>query len=585
MSIPKELDPLLPTHIQVTPPESDTYYTMVTLTALGILLMLGAMTLLGLHLSHAAPHIFNTIEPLPLTLAPLVAGVLATCAGFYGAMRAKALPAMLAISTLAAKNLHVVMENHDLDPRRFQVTGTDVPIIHKIGMLLSLFQWIGITKESAADSLRDSLNQSVEILNDNVPPPILAAKYNRFVETSTHQDGYVLMGHNRRKWGKFVKSVKKNSDHLTQPIYKQGRWYHMEHQANHSPEATVIFCETQLKRLIRFLSLNTYCNYFSQNESADAIYQRDQPTSYAKVPTVQNIGHATLLFQMGEMNILTDPVFGDLNTLLYPRQTMPGLEIRKLPPIDVILISHNHRDHCNLESLKQLVPHQPQMLIPKGDFKLFKDLGFTNVHEHEWWMTTTIACKGDVVDFHSVPARHWSGRGMADVQTSLMCSWVFKRQKDRGAIYFRGDTAAIPEEIMREIRHFVEEPIMANFEPGGPNYSRRWMESTHQSVLDSMMSCFEVNPEPKECMTFLMHHNTFELGSDRFNEALIIQEQIFAFLKGELVFADLPEFVQKEWDNTIGKLIEGFGAKQFIRHMRGHFHSLKIGQKVKLVLN
>jgi L-ascorbate metabolism protein UlaG (beta-lactamase superfamily) len=436
----------------------------------------------------------------------------------------------------------------------------------------------------AALSLREKLNESVKIVNKSRSNEILALKYNRFV--ATRRNGYTLLENGKRRvWGQHIETVKKNSDRLTQPIYEQGKWYHMEHQANHSLEAAAIFLETQLRRLSRLLSFGKYCKYFSQEESGDEIYELHAPTLSTEVPTVHNIGHATLLFQMGEMNILTDPAFGDLNPLFYPRQTRPGLEIADLPPIDVILISHNHRDHCDLDSLKQLVPHQPQVLVPKGDFKLFKDLGFSNVHEHEWWTTTTISCNGELVDFHSVPARHWSGRGVSDTQTSLMCSWVFKRQDDAGAIYFRGDTAVIEEEMMEQIKNFVRAPIMANFQPGGPNHSRRWMESTHQSVLDSMMSCFEVTNEPPKCMTFLMHHNAYELGTDRFNEAILIQEQIFQFLNGELSLTDLPEFVQKQWGNGLPQIIQDVGADNFIRFLRDHFHSPKIGQRIELRLN
>ncbi len=242
-----------------------------------------------------------------------------------------------------------------------------------------------------------------------------------------------------------------------------------------------------------------------------------------------------------------------------------------------------------MDSLKQLVPHQPILLVPKGDFNRFKDLGFTRIQEHEWWMTTTISCNGETVDFHSVPARHWSGTGAFDVQESLMCSWVFKREKDEGAIYFRGDTANIPTNTMKEIIDFVQAPIMANFEPGGPNHRRRWMESTHQSVLDSMISCFEVTKQPEQCMTYLMHHNAYELGTDRFNEAIIIKNQILTFLKGPLstkddAFDALPGFVQKELHGGLLERIQKIGVEVFVKHIDQYFVSPKIGERVELKL-
>ncbi len=424
-----------------------------------------------------------------------------------------------------------------------------------------------------------------------LPSIIALLQLQLYLKTITKDDGALtLIGNDQREWGHFERTVKENHEDLTQPIYKEGKWYHMEHQANHGLEAMVIFAETQLKRLGRQLSFGTCCKYFSQDEPEAEIYKRDEPQLHTENPTVQNIGHATLLFQMGKMNVLTDPIFGGLNPVFYPRQTEPGLTADELPPIDVILISHNHRDHCDIDSLRQLVPHQPILLVPKGDFNRFRDLGFTNVQEHEWWMTTTISCNGETVDFHSVPARHWSGTGACDVQESLMCSWVFKRQEDEVAIYFRGDTASIPTTTMQEIVQFTRAPIMANFEPGGPNHRRRWMESTHQSVLDSMVSCFEVNDHPEQCMTYLMHHNAYELGTDRFNEAIIIKDQIITFLNGSLsteddTFHALPEFVQNELQGGVLDRIKEIGIRKFINHINQYFVSPKIGERLELRLN
>ncbi len=158
------------------------------------------------------------------------------------------------------------------------------------------------------------------------------------------------------------------------------------------------------------------------------------------------------------------------------------------------------------------------------------------------------------------------------------------------AIYFRGDTASIPTTTMQEIVQFTRAPIMANFEPGGPNHRRRWMESTHQSVLDSMVSCFEVNDHPEQCMTYLMHHNAYELGTDRFNEAIIIKDQIITFLNGSLsteddTFHALPEFVQNELQGGVLDRIKEIGIRKFINHINQYFVSPKIGERLELRLN
>jgi hypothetical protein len=221
-------------------------------------------------------------------------------------------------------------------------------------------------------------------------------------------------------------------------------------------------------------------------------------------------------------------------------------------------------------------------LVPHGDYKLFRNLGFEHVIEHQWWKTTTLHSVGKTMQFHAVPAKHWSGRGACDAQESLICSWVFHRQDHEGAIYFRGDTADIPETYMMDIKEFVPVPILANFEPGGPNHTRKWMESTHQSVLDSMFSCFEVTDQPENCTTYLMHHNAYELGTDRFNEALIIKDKILAYLKGNLAEESLPAFVREELQAGKVERINAIGVDRFISHIEEHFLSPKIGERVKL---
>ena len=94
--------------------------------------------------------------------------------------------------------------------------------------------------------------------------------------------------------------------------------------------------------------------------------------------------------------MITDPVEGDLAPLLYPRMTkegdlIDGTNEKRLPKIDVVIISHNHRDHVSEETLKRLVKQQPKMIGPEGDEALFIGLGFTNVVGIKWWEQATIS--------------------------------------------------------------------------------------------------------------------------------------------------------------------------------------------------
>lgn len=98
------------------------------------------------------------------------------------------------------------------------------------------------------------------------------------------------------------------------------------------------------------------------------------------------IGHATFLIQAPGITILTDPIFGK-PSWLFPRITEPGIRINDLPPIDYVLISHNHWDHLHKESMQALYARNPnmQVLVPAGDGKYLRSWGIAAVHEHQWW--------------------------------------------------------------------------------------------------------------------------------------------------------------------------------------------------------
>lgn len=96
-----------------------------------------------------------------------------------------------------------------------------------------------------------------------------------------------------------------------------------------------------------------------------------------------------------------------------------------------------------------------------------------------------------------------------------------------------------------------------------------------------MLSCFLVSEEPEKTQTFLMHHNAFELGTDRFDEALIIKDQILEYLKGNLAFEALPKFVREKLDL---RAIARIGKERLIQQIEERFASPKIGERVNLAL-
>ena len=138
------------------------------------------------------------------------------------------------------------------------------------------------------------------------------------------------------------------------------------------------------------------------------------------------IGHATYLINKDNLTILTDPVFSKRASPVRfagPKRLIPpAIPIDKLPPIDVVTVSHNHYDHLDIRSLKKIYKANPEaiFLVPMGDRRRLERKGIKNVKEFLWW--DDIEIKGSKFTF--TPVQHWSARGIADRNKSLWGGWV-----------------------------------------------------------------------------------------------------------------------------------------------------------------
>ncbi len=163
-------------------------------------------------------------------------------------------------------------------------------------------------------------------------------------------------------------------------------------------------------------------------------YQRSAPDSSAarsaSPPAVTWIGHASALVQAGGLNVLTDPIFSERAfpvQMAGPRRAQsPGVALDDLPPIDVVVISHNHYDHLDRNSVVGLNARaQAQggntlFLVPLGQKPWFESVGITRVVELDWWQKHTV--RG--VDFYLTPVQHWSARGVLDQNQTLWGGWA-----------------------------------------------------------------------------------------------------------------------------------------------------------------
>jgi N-acyl-phosphatidylethanolamine-hydrolysing phospholipase D len=171
-------------------------------------------------------------------------------------------------------------------------------------------------------------------------------------------------------------------------------------------------------------------------------------------PTVTWVGHATLLVQLEGVNILTDPIwsaragpFGIGPKRLVP----PGIRFADLPPIHVVLISHDHYDHLDARTVEELARvHHPRFFVPLGLGAWLTAHGAQDVVELDWWQRRTY--RG--LTFVATPAQHGSGRTLTDQNLRLWSSWAVLGHPRR--FFFAGDTGYTPAlaDIGRELGPF-----------------------------------------------------------------------------------------------------------------------------------
>src|SRR5262245_411476 len=137
------------------------------------------------------------------------------------------------------------------------------------------------------------------------------------------------------------------------------------------------------------------------------------------------VGHSTFLIQTSEHVIITDPVFSDHagpGGILGPRRVRrPALSLDELPPVTLILLSHNHYDHCDLPALRKLAQRfDPLAVTPLGNGSLLRSAGLRRIEELDWWQHA--ATKATTI--MATPAHHFSARGLFDRNRSLWSGFV-----------------------------------------------------------------------------------------------------------------------------------------------------------------
>lgn len=224
------------------------------------------------------------------------------------------------------------------------------------------------------------------------------------------------------------------------------------------------------------------------------------------------INHSTFLLQHNGLTILTDPIWSERTSPVSfagpKRVRNPGVKFEDLTRVDVVMISHDHYDHLDKDTLKKLAEKfQPIILVGMNNGELVKSLGFKNVVEMNWWDSKKI---GDLT-FHFVPSQHFSGRGLFDRMTTLWGGFVIESKF--GNIYFAGDTAVGPhdKQLFDKFKSFRLSLI-----PIGA-YKPKWvMQCSHVDPHEAV----ELHKTICSNLTIGMHFGTFQLSDEEIDAPL-----------------------------------------------------------------
>jgi N-acyl-phosphatidylethanolamine-hydrolysing phospholipase D len=229
------------------------------------------------------------------------------------------------------------------------------------------------------------------------------------------------------------------------------------------------------------------------------------------------IGHSTFLLEVGGVNILTDPVLGPRASPVSwagPRRLVPpGVAMAALPPVDVVLQSHDHYDHLDDASVRAIAKRHPEATwcAPLGVERQLRERGVMRVVERDWHGEGNAGA----VRVTCVPARHFAGRTLTGRNATLWCGWIAEVAGHR--VYFVGDSGEHPEfgEISRRYGPFdaVLMPIGA--------YDPRWfMRPVHvdpEEAVGAFAAIREAHPAHRTVMV-AMHWGTFVLTDEPVDE-------------------------------------------------------------------
>ena len=223
------------------------------------------------------------------------------------------------------------------------------------------------------------------------------------------------------------------------------------------------------------------------------------------------VNHATTLVQLDGVNVLTDPIWSDRASpfgFAGPKRVRPpGIRFEDLPPIDAVLVSHNHYDHLDLPTLRRLSEaFGPRVFAGLGNAQFLEREGISRATDLDWWQSVELR---NGVRLTAVPVQHFSGRGMCDRAATLWAGYVLEGQG--GKVFFAGDTGY--GRHFAQIRERFGQPALSILPIGA--FRPEWFMHPVHVTPDEAVQAHRVLGSRQ---SVAMHFGTFILADDGQNE-------------------------------------------------------------------
>lgn len=236
------------------------------------------------------------------------------------------------------------------------------------------------------------------------------------------------------------------------------------------------------------------------------------PESYVKVTW---LGHSTILIQYDDIVVITDPIWDKKILPFGKRFTLPPCEILQLPKINIILISHNHKDHLSYNTLKKIIQYQrsfyeniPFIFVPLGlkpwimnNFSIYSNY----IYELKWW--EYIYSYDKRVKITCTPAKHWSGRKILDKNKTLWCGWAIDIYDK--SFFFAGDSGYC--KIFKSIGYHLG-PFDFAAIPIGGYQPRKFVANNHMTPKEAVF----VHTDIKSKKSIGIHWGTYKLSQTEY---------------------------------------------------------------------